>query len=95
MGTLRKVRRVINGFDCTKVHTIYDGTIAWNINDNYSHPHQVEIPDSLYFTKGRDQLISTQHWAHNATYANADATNPYGTHCVTRHDHHNLIQGGG
>ena len=46
--TLKKGRRVINGLEVPNLHTIYEGKIAWNINENTSHPHRVEIPNSLY-----------------------------------------------
>ena len=38
---LKKVQRVINWFKGQKVHTIYAGTITWNINNNYGYTRQV------------------------------------------------------
>ena len=74
MGPLKKGQRVINVFEGPKLHTIYEGTVVWTINDNIGHTHQVEITNYLYVTKGWERLTSTQHWAHNATYINVDAT---------------------
>ena len=74
---------------------IYEGTIAWTINDDSGHPHWEEIPNSLYFPKGHEWLISTQHQAQNATSANSDTTIMYGTRCVTHHYISKLTWGGG
>ena len=57
--------------------------------------HWLEIPNSLYVTKGHKRLIIPQRWAHNATSANADDNTLDGTHCVTHNDHASLIWGGG
>ena len=83
---LKKVHHVINGFEGSKVHKIYEGSITWKVNEDYGNPHQVEIPNSLYVPKVFEWITSPQHWAHNATYANVDATNLDGTRCVTHHD---------
>ena len=61
MGTLLKGLHVINVFEGQKVHTICEVTIDWTINDNYGHPHQVEIPNSLYVPKGCEWIISPKH----------------------------------
>ena len=95
MVHLKKGQRFINVFDSPTVHKIYEGTIAWIINEDPVHPHQVETTNYLYVTKGREWIIRTQHWAHNATPANADDTNLDGTWCVTNSDHATLILGGG
>ena len=92
---LKKGWRVINGFEGTKVHTIYEGTINWTINDDFVNPHQIEIPNSLYVSKGRKRLISLQHWAQNSTSTNAYVTTLNVTCCVTHHDCATLIWGGG
>ena len=63
----RKGRRVINRFEVPKVHKIYEGNINWTMNNDSDHTHQVEIPNSLYFSKGCERIISTQHWAQKAT----------------------------
>ena len=68
------------------MHTIYEGNIAWTINDGSIQPHWVETPNSLYVPKGSERLVSTRHWAQNATSDNADATILDGTWCVTHHD---------
>ena len=51
MGTI--VWRIINGFKGPKVHTIYEVTIAWNINYNTGHPYWVEMTTSLYVPNRR------------------------------------------
>ena len=43
VGTFKKVRRDINVFYGPKVHTIYEGTIDWDINYATGHPRRVEI----------------------------------------------------
>ena len=73
------------------MHKIYEGSITWKVNEDYGNPHQVEIPNSLYVPKVFEWITSPQHWAHNATYANAYATNLDGTRCVTHHDCATLI----
>ena len=73
------------------MHTIYEVAIAWTISDNSGHPNWVEIPNSSYVPKGCERLISPQHWAQNATSANADSTNLYGTPRITHHDCATLI----
>ena len=95
VGTHKKGWHIINIFEGPKVHTMYEGTIAWKIHDDSVHPHQVEIPNDLYVPKGRKRLISPQHWSHNSTSANTDATTLYVTQCVTHHDYATLIWGGG
>ena len=92
---LRKGRRNINIFEGPKVHTIYEGTITWNIENYTRHPHRVEIPKSLYVLNRREHLISNQNWAQNAPSANVDATTLNGTWCATNHNHATLIWGGG
>ena len=91
VGTHKKGRHIINGFEGTKVHTIYEGTTAWTINDDISHPHWVGITNSLYVLKGCELLISVHHWANNATSNNAYDTTLDGTRCVTHHDRDTLI----
>ena len=51
VGPLKRGWRVINVYEGPKVHTIYEGTIDWNINNDSGHPHRVEIPNYLYATK--------------------------------------------
>ena len=69
-GDPLKVWRVINRFEGPKVHTIYEDTITWTINEVSCHPRQVEMPNYLYFPSRREQIISPQHWLQNATSAN-------------------------
>ena len=95
VGHLKNVWCVINGFEVPKVHTIYEVTIAWTIDDNSGHPHQVEIPNYLYVTKGCKRLISTQNWAHTATSANIYASTLDVIWCVINHDRDTLIWVGG
>ena len=47
--TLKKGWRVINVFEGPKLHTIYEGTINWNINNNSGNPHQVEIHNYFWY----------------------------------------------
>ena len=51
---LMKGWRIINRFEGSKVCMIYEGIIAWTIIDYYNHPHQVEMPNSFYYPKGRE-----------------------------------------
>ena len=77
------------------MHTIYEGAIAWTINDNNGHPCQVEIPKYLFVPNGRDHCINPKHWEQNAISDNAGDTILYGTQCVTHRDHDTLIWVGG
>ena len=77
------------------MHTISEVNIAWNINDDTSHTHRVEIPNSLYITNKCERLISIQHWAQKETPTNAYVTTLYGTRYVTHHDCTALIWGDG
>ena len=43
VGPCKKVRRVINIFEGPKVHTIYDGTITWDNNDDTGNPYWLAI----------------------------------------------------
>ena len=43
LGPLRKGNQIINRLKCPKVHTIYEGSIAWTIDDNEGHTCWVEI----------------------------------------------------
>ena len=92
---LKKGCRFINGFEGPKIHTIYEDTIAWTINEDSGHNHRVETSNYLYLPRGREWLISPQHWSHNATPANVDDTDLDGTWCDTNHDHATLIWGYG
>ena len=93
--TLKILWRIINRFEGSKVCMIYEGIIAWTIIDYYNHPHQVEMPNSFYYPKGREWLISPQHWSQNTTSNHSDATTMFGTRCVTYHDLTILIWVGG
>ena len=92
---LRKEQRVINGFEGSKVNTIYEVTIAWTINDDTGHIYWLDKPKSLYVPNRLEQLISPQHWAHNATSANVDATILDSTQGVTHYYCDTLIWVGG
>ena len=92
---LKKVHHVINGFEGSKVHKIYEGSITWKVNEDYGNPHQVEIPKFLCVPKGLEPIISPQHWAQNSTYYNEDNTTLYVTRCINNHDYADLISVGG
>ena len=72
VGPPKKGQRVINIFEGPKMHTIYEVTITWTINGNTSHHNWVEISNYFYVTNRREHLISTQHWAQNATHTNTN-----------------------
>ena len=95
MGPLKTLWCVINRVEGQKLNRIYEFIIPSTIHDDSSHPHWVEIPNSLYVLIGREQLISPQHWAQNSTWANAGSTTMDGTQYVTHYDWATLIWGGG
>ena len=68
------------------MHIIYEGAVIWTINNKSVNPLQVEIPNSLYVTKGHEWLISPQYWELNTTPSGVDATTLDGTRCFTHHD---------
>ena len=55
---LSNVEGIVNGFEGTKVHTVYEVNIAWAMNDNKYHSLWVEIINSLYFPNGHERLVS-------------------------------------
>ena len=63
VGTLKKGQCIINGIEGPKMHTIYEGTITWTINDDSGHPNWVEISNSFYVPKGRERIISQKYLA--------------------------------
>ena len=77
------------------MHTIYEGTIAWTINEDTGHNNRVEKPRSLYVPKGSERLTSPQNWSQNSTSAYADATTLDDTRCTSHHDRDTLIWGVG
>ena len=75
--------------------TIYEGIVDCTINDNAGHPHQVEVPNYLYFPNGLERIISRQHWEQNATSSHVDANTLGGTQFFTHYDHATMIRCGG
>ena len=41
LGALKKGRRIISKFEGPKVHTIYESTIAWTINEYFSNIYKI------------------------------------------------------
>ena len=62
-GSLKRVKRIIKGFQSTTQHDIYQGTIKWTWEDDDGRPHTFTIPESYYIPNSNGCLLSPQHWA--------------------------------
>ena len=66
VGELTKTFKYINGFNGTNRHTVYEGTIEWNLEDDEGAVHTIQIPKSYYIPDGPGRLMSPQHWGQQA-----------------------------
>jgi hypothetical protein len=89
-GPLVEEKRVIRGFEGSKVYTIYKGTLLLSIQDDDGVIDEVRIPNSYYVPSCPYRIISPQHWAQEVQESTDD-----GTGCVTYSDRAVLFWKGG
>jgi hypothetical protein len=69
-GPLVEEKRVIHGFESSKVYTIYKRTLFLTNEDDEGNVNEVKIPNSYHVPSCPYRIISPQHWAqevHGAT----------------------------
>ena len=89
-GPLIEEKRVIRGFEGSKVYTIYKGTLLLSIQDDDGVVDEVQIPNSYHVPTCPYRIISPQHWAQEVQESTDD-----GTGCVTYGDRAVLFWKGG
>jgi hypothetical protein len=89
-GPLVEEKRVICGFEGSKVYTIYKETLLLTIEDDKGNMDGVKIPNSYHVPSCLYWIISPQHWAQEVQEATDN-----GTGCITYSDRAVLFWKGG